>query len=66
MWLYHRVVYPKDADGMANDVDSDRTALALNPLDAVFPKDLFSDYLETATAVVVQCGGPKMSPRTSI
>ena len=24
--LYHRVMYPKDADGMANSVDSDQTA----------------------------------------
>ena len=35
-------------------------------LDAVFPKDLFSDYLELTTAVVVPCGGPKKSPRISI
>ena len=35
-------------------------------LDAVFPKELFSDYLETTTAVVVPCGGPKKSPCTSI
>ena len=35
-------------------------------LDAVIPKDLLSDYLETPTAVVVQCGGPQTSPRTSI
>ena len=34
--------------------------------DALFPKDLLSDYLETATAVVVPCGGPKMYSRTSI
>ena len=31
-------------------------------LDAVFPKDLFSDYLEITTAVVVPCGDPKMFP----
>ena len=35
-------------------------------LDAVFPKDLFPDVLEMTTAVVVPCGGPKTSPRTSI
>ena len=35
-------------------------------LDAIFPKDLLSDYLENTTAVVVPCGGPKKSPRTSI
>ena len=27
MWLYHRVMSPNDADGMANSVDPDRTAL---------------------------------------
>ena len=27
MWLYHIVVSPKDADGMANSVDPDQTAL---------------------------------------
>ena len=35
-------------------------------LDAVFPIDLFSDYLEITTADVVSCGGSKTSPRTSI
>ena len=38
----------------------------LHNLDAVFPKDLFPDYLETTTAVVVPCGGPRKSPCTSI
>ena len=27
MWLYHRVMSPNDADGMANIVDPDQTAL---------------------------------------
>ena len=27
MWLYHRVMGPNDADGMANSVDPDQTAL---------------------------------------
>ena len=31
MWLYHRVMSPNDADGMANSVDPDQTA----PLGAV-------------------------------
>ena len=31
MWLYRRVMSPKDADGMANSVDPDQTA----PLGAV-------------------------------
>ena len=26
MWLYHRVISPNDADGMANSVDPDQTA----------------------------------------
>ena len=35
-------------------------------LDLLLPKDFFSDYLEITTAVVVQYGGPKKSPSTSI
>ena len=31
MWLYHRVMSPNDADGMANSIDPDHTA----PLGAV-------------------------------
>ena len=31
MWLYHRVMSPNDAGGMANSVDPDQTA----PLGAV-------------------------------
>ena len=26
MWLFHRVMSPNDADGMANSVDPDQTA----------------------------------------
>ena len=26
MWLYHRVMRPNDADGMANSADPDQTA----------------------------------------
>ena len=33
MWLYHRVMSPNDADGIANSVDPDQTAIA--PLGAV-------------------------------
>ena len=29
MWLYHTVMSPNDADGMANSVDPDQTAPAL-------------------------------------
>ena len=32
MWLYHRVMSPNDADGMADSVDPDQTA----PLGAVW------------------------------
>ena len=39
MWLYHRVLSPKDADRMANNVDPDQTA----PLGAVqFGSALFA------------------------
>ena len=31
MWLYHRIMSPNGADGMANSVDPDQTA----PLEAV-------------------------------
>ena len=43
MWLYHRVMSPNDADGMANSVDPDQTA----PLGAVWSGSaLFAqDYL---------------------
>ena len=36
MWLYHRVMSPKDADGMANSVDPDQTA----PLGAVWSRSV--------------------------
>ena len=29
MWLYHRVMSPNDADGMANSVDPDQTDCSL-------------------------------------
>ena len=32
MWLYHKVMSPNDADGMANSADPDQTA----PLGAVW------------------------------
>ena len=32
LWLYHRLIGPNDADGMANSVDPDQTA----PLGAVW------------------------------
>ena len=34
MWLYHRVMSPNDADGMANSADPDQTAPVANSVDA--------------------------------
>ena len=48
MWLYHRVLSPNDADGMATSVDPDQTA----PLGAVwsgsalFARTCLSENLE--------------------
>ena len=42
--------------------DSIKPSLLYQTLDAVFPKDLFSDCLEITTAVIVPCGGPKSLP----
>ena len=36
MWLYHRLMSPNDADGMANSVDPDQTAHQTAPLGAVW------------------------------
>ena len=33
MWLYHRVMSPNDADGMANSADPDQTAPMVNSVD---------------------------------
>ena len=42
MWLYHRVMSPNDADGMANSVDPDQTA----PLgSALFAQTYLSENL---------------------
>ena len=38
MWLYHRVMDPKDAVGMTNSVDPDQTAPCSKK-----KKELFSD-----------------------
>ena len=35
-------------------------------MDVVLPKDLFSDYLEITTTVIVPCDGLKKSPCTSM
>ena len=35
-------------------------------LDAIFPRNAFSFYLEITTSVVVPCGGPKNAQRTSM
>ena len=47
-------------------VPNDNKTANSSTLDAVFPEDLFSDYLEITTSVIVPCGGPKEYPRTSI
>ena len=41
MWLYHRVMSPNDADGMANSVDPDQTA----PGSALFAQAYLSKNL---------------------
>ena len=39
MWLYHRVMSPKDADKMANSVDPEQSDLGLHCLPrAICPK----------------------------
>ena len=43
MWLYHRVMSPNDADGMANSVDPDHTA----PLRPSLKNCLFAVLLPT-------------------
>ena len=46
MWLYHRVISPNDADGMANSIDPDQTA----PLGAVWSGSaLFAHKLRIIT-----------------
>ena len=41
MWLYHRVMSPNDADGMANSVDPDQTAPQQSDLGLHFlPRDI--------------------------
>ena len=46
MWLYHRVMSPNDADGMANSVDPDQTALgAVWSGSALFAQTCLSENL---------------------
>ena len=57
MWLYHRVMSPNDADGMANSVDPDQTA----PLGAVwsgsalFAQTCLSENLGSLLYVLIKC-----------
>ena len=43
-----------------------QTVSAVFKLDVIFPKGVISDYIEITISVIVPCGGPKWSPRTSI
>ena len=45
MWLYNRVMHPKDADGMANSVDPDQTAPAVWSGSALFAQAYLSENL---------------------
>ena len=49
VWLYHRVMSPKDADGMANRVDPDQTALlvAVRSGSTLFAQAYLSKNLES-------------------
>ena len=58
MWLYHRLISPNDADGMANSVDPDQTS----PLGAVwsgsalFAQAYLSENWIITVGLVCQCG----------
>ena len=55
MWLYHRVMSPNDADGMANSVDPDQTApLAVRSGSALFCPDLSVRKLRNITVLCLQ------------
>ena len=46
MWLYHRVMSPNNADGMANSVDPDQTApQAVRSGSALFAQAYLSENL---------------------
>ena len=45
MWLYHRVMSPNDADGMANSVDPDQTAPRVCSGSALFAQTCLSENL---------------------
>ena len=44
MWLYHRVMSPNNADGMANSVDPDQTA-PVSSGSALFAQEYLSENL---------------------
>ena len=43
MWLYHRVMSPNDADGMANSADPDQTVGAVWSGSALFAQTCLSE-----------------------
>ena len=45
VWLYHRVMRPNDADGMANSVDPDQTAPLVWSGSALFAQAYLSKHL---------------------
>ena len=44
-WIFHRVMHPKDADGMANSVDTDETEQSDLRLSALFAQTCLSENL---------------------
>ena len=60
MWLYHRVMSPNDADGMANSVDPDQTAPlgAVWSASALFAQAYLSENLGSLRYVVFSWHSP--------
>ena len=54
MWLYHRVMSPNDADGMANSADPDQTQGAVWSGSALFAQAYLSENLESLWEAVVK------------
>ena len=53
MWLYHRVMSPKDADGMENSVDPGQAAA---PLGAVWSgSTVYPDLIVWKLRITVDC-----------
>ena len=53
LWLYHRVMSPNDADGMANSVDPDQTA-PLGYGSALFAQAYLSEN-RIITVILLSC-----------